>query len=201
MASNSNQEDPKQAVEMEDQGSGAPQHGQLIPCLCADDVVVQVPFNHLRHSHLFDNLCTNLGIGDGDEEEGGEETRRFEGEFPVQHVSSATMSKLADWCAEHAGQPDPVIEYNELFERKHFDFSEYERTFLDVTVNELKELLLAALFLDIRTLFIYAAQRGAVLMTGKNCAQIREEWGLPDDLTEEDKQKIRRENVWVRDEE
>lgn len=73
MSSSSNQD--LRIVTYEDgKAAAAPKPAQaqlMIPCLCADDVVVEVPFNHLRHSHLFDNLCSNLGI-DGEVGERGE---------------------------------------------------------------------------------------------------------------------------------
>ena len=43
---------------------------------------------------------------------------------------------------------------------------------------------MAGLFLDIRTLFLYASQRGAEHMEGKTVEQVRTEWDLEDDLTD-----------------
>ena len=82
-------------------------------------------------------------------------------------------------------------------ERIHFVYSPFEEHFLDVGVPELCELLMAANFLDIKSLYIYACQKGALLMKGKSVEQVRAEWGFPDDLTEEEKDAIRKEHSWI----
>jgi len=74
--------------------SGDRQEGQMIACRCSDGVVVEVPVEALRHSRLFDTLYTSLGGGEGG----------FEGDFPVQHIDSATMCKVSEWCQEHVGR-------------------------------------------------------------------------------------------------
>ena len=91
-----------------------------------------------------------------------------------------------------------MIQTNEVFDRIPIVLSPFQQDFLEpLSVPELQRLLLAALYLDIRDLYILAAQRSANLMVNKTPEQVRQEWGLEDDLTEEDKQNIRTEHVWV----
>jgi S-phase kinase-associated protein 1 len=92
-----------------------------------------------------------------------------------------------------------VIEHNELGERLSLELTPFQQSFLDLPLPELQRLLLAALYLDIRGLFALAAYRSSLTLPGKTPEQIRQEWGLEDDLTEEEKQAIRDANPWVRE--
>jgi len=183
--------------------------GQMASCRCSDGAVVEVPLKDFRHSsHVFGNFCSNLGIDEGEDGDG-----RFEGEFNVP-MESGVMRKVAEWVVEHAGkleldyhrftstinlhysgQPDPVLE-EVPYGRSHFEFTDFEHHFLNVSIPEVVQLIFAALFFDIRSLRIYAEQRVAVLIAqdvraGKTPAQIREKWGLLNDLDENGRQNIR----------
>ena len=79
-----------------------------------------------------------------------------------------------------------MIQHDEILDRIHLELSPFQHRFLSVSVPELQRLLLAALYLDIRDLLTFAAQRSALtMMDGKPVEDIRQEWGFPDDLTEE----------------
>ena len=119
--------------------------------------------------------------------------------MPVGLISSPPIHITHSTPSLHSGQPAPVIEHNELCERISLDLTPFQQGFLDLPVPELQRLLLAALYLDIRTLYTLAAYRSSLTLLGKTHEQIRQEWGLPDDLTEEEKQAIRDENPWVRE--
>jgi S-phase kinase-associated protein 1 len=63
-------------------------------------------------------------------------------------------------------------------------------------MEELEELIMAANYLDIQSLYLYGCQAAAGQLKGKSPEEIRSLLGLPDDLTDEEKAAIRRENVW-----
>uniref|UniRef100_A0A915DFJ7 SKP1 component dimerisation domain-containing protein n=1 Tax=Ditylenchus dipsaci TaxID=166011 RepID=A0A915DFJ7_9BILA len=81
-------------------------------------------------------------------------------------------------------------------ERIHFVFTDFEKEFLDVSVQDLTELLMASNYLDIPSLYLYACQRAAQLMTSKTIEEVRADWGFVDDIPEEEKQRILKEHSW-----
>ncbi|KAH7729665.1 Protein SKR-2 [Aphelenchoides avenae] len=98
----------------------------------------------------------------------------FPGVFPVANVEARVVKKVIEWCVEHK-----VIEQApNTRERKWFTFSEHEKKFFDVPVEELDELSIAA------------------LIKGKSPDEIRALFGLEDDLTEEEKNESRKQNPW-----
>lgn len=86
--------------------------------------------------------------------------------------------------------------------RKRFEFTDFERTFLEVPLRELTELILVAFYLDVVSLKLYGCQRGAMWMSmDKSLAQIRAEWGWEDDLPPAEKRRLYKENPWATQEE
>ena len=85
-----------------------------------------------------------------------------------------------------------MVEVTEFFERRRFVYTDYEREFLtSASANTMIELLNAANYLDIPSLFLYGCQRAAEMMEGKTCEEVRNEWHFPDDLSDAEKRQIR----------
>ncbi|KAI6189018.1 Skp1-related protein [Aphelenchoides besseyi] len=118
-------------------------------------------------------------------------------EFNVSQVNGRVFERVLEWCRHREGKPEPAVEVDpHTRERRWFNFSEFERNFLKVPIEELEELVTAANFLNIQSLYLFACQATAALLKNKSPEEIRSLLGLPDDLTEEEKESIRRENVW-----
>ncbi|KAH7725774.1 SKR-1 protein [Aphelenchoides avenae] len=168
--------------------AASPSSGGKVTCETSDHEKIDVEIDVLRLSHTFDTMYKDLNI---DKEE------NFPGVFPVANVEARVFKKVIEWCVEHKGQPDPVIEQDpNTRERKWFTFSKYEKKFFDVPVEELEELVMAANYLDIKSLYYYGCQSIAALIKGKSPDEIRALFGLEDDLTEEEKNEIRKQNPW-----
>ncbi|KAH7714771.1 SKR-1 protein [Aphelenchoides avenae] len=110
-----------------------------------------------------------------------------------------TMYKDLNLDAEinFPGQPDPIIEHDpNTRKRKWFNLNEYEKKFFNVSVAELEVLVMAASYLDIKPLYYYGWQSMAALIKAKSPDEVRALFGLEDDLTEEEKNEIRKQNAW-----
>lgn len=93
--------------------------------------------------------------------------------------------------------PEPEIkEDSDTKERVWFELNEYEEEFFKIDIPDLCEVLNAASFLNIKRLFLYGCQEAAKRMQNQSPEELRQEWGFEDDLTEEEKQQIREENIW-----
>ena len=67
---------------------------------------------------------------------------------------------------------------------------------MQVETGVLFEIMKAANYLDIRGLMDSSCKMVANLIMGKSPEQIREVLNIPDDLTAEEKEQIKRENEW-----
>ncbi|KAH7718733.1 SKR-1 protein [Aphelenchoides avenae] len=168
--------------------SNAAAPARKVTCLTSDNEKIEVDVDVLRLSHTFDTMYRDLGL---------EESGEFPGDYPVKEIEARVFRKVVEWCTEHKGQPDPVIEQDpNTRERKWFTFSDYEKKSFEAPVEELEELVMAANYLDIKSLYYFGCQSIAALIKGKSPEEIRALVGLEDDLTEEEKAEIRKQNPW-----
>ncbi|KAH7708523.1 S-phase kinase-associated protein 1 [Aphelenchoides avenae] len=159
-----------------------------VTCVTSDNEKIEVDVDVLRLSHTFDTMYRDLGL---------EESGEFPGDYPVKEINARIFRKVVEWCTEHKGQPDPVIDQDlNTRERKWFTLSEYEKAFLNVPVNELEELVMAANYLDIKSLYHYGCQSIAARIKAMNPDEIRALFGIEDDFTEEEKAELRKQNPW-----
>ncbi|CAK5086246.1 unnamed protein product [Meloidogyne enterolobii] len=137
-----------------------------IKCKTSDGGVINVRVSHLLQSSVFMNMWKDLDMSPKDLEE-------FE--FKV-NVETNIFSKVVEWMGEHIGKPDPQIEDDPATrQRKALTFSEYETDFFK---------------------YYYGCQAMANFIGNKTPEEIRELFGLEDDLTEDEKADIRRRNMW-----
>ena len=162
-----------------------------VPCETKEGDKVPVKVALLLISRTFETMWKDLNMSSAS----GDQVENYV--FPVKAISTRTFKKVVEWLEEHVGKPVPVIEEDAATkERKWFTLTEYEQSFFEVNVEELAELLVAGNFLDIPSLYLYGCQSMASIIKDKNPEEIRAMFGLEDDLTEEEKQEIKRKNVW-----
>jgi S-phase kinase-associated protein 1 len=82
---------------------------------------------------------------------------------------------------------------------KKVNLTEWDKNFLNLSKEELFQLYTVANFLSIEQLLDICAKYIAEHISGKLVDYIREYFGEPDDLTPEEKEKIKEENKWIND--
>uniref|UniRef100_A0A915ECP0 SKP1 component dimerisation domain-containing protein n=1 Tax=Ditylenchus dipsaci TaxID=166011 RepID=A0A915ECP0_9BILA len=108
-------------------------------------------------------------------------------------------SKQAVSCLTSDGVPEPVeVIDNNTNAIIWFVFNEYEQKFLNLPFAELNELLIAASYLKIPSLQSYSAQAMArkIREVIAHPQKVRDLLGLPDNLTKEEKEQIKKDNPW-----
>jgi S-phase kinase-associated protein 1 len=70
----------------------------------------------------------------------------------------------------------------------------------DLTQDELFEIILAANYLEVKTLLTLACAKVASLMKGKTPEEIRKKFGIKSDFTPEEEAAVRAESTWVEEE-
>ncbi|KAI1731236.1 skp1 family, dimerization domain-containing protein [Ditylenchus destructor] len=147
---------------------------------------VEVPFKQIKQSHTFFNMFRDL--------EGNLDDTFF---FPMPLVKPEIFQKIVEWTANHIGVPEPEVKEDPATrERTWFTMDDYENKFFDLPVDVFAELLTAANYLDIKHLYLYGCQKLAERVKDKTPEEIREMFGLEDDLTPEEKEEIKKQNVW-----
>uniref|UniRef100_A0A915M7M9 Skp1-related protein n=1 Tax=Meloidogyne javanica TaxID=6303 RepID=A0A915M7M9_MELJA len=170
-----------------------------IKCKTSDGGVINVRVSHLLQSSVFKNMWKVLDFGFeiillADLDMSPKDLEEFE--FKV-NVETNIFSKVVEWMGEHIGKPDPKIEDDPATrQRKPLAFSEYETDFFKVGVEEIANMIKAANYLDIKSLYYSGCQALANVIGNKTPEELRELFGLEDDLTEDEKADIRRRNMW-----
>ncbi|KAH7698123.1 SKP1 component, partial [Aphelenchoides avenae] len=161
-----------------------------VTCEISNKEHVVVDIDVLRVSHTFSKMCEELGLKEEDE---------FPGVFPVRDISSHVFRKIVAWCKAHKGLPEPVIEKDAFTQEvKWLELTSYEQRFLRcVPVPALFELITAANYLHIPSLYHCACQAVAALIKGKSPVDVRLILRQRSDLSKEDVKEIVDGNPWL----
>jgi S-phase kinase-associated protein 1 len=141
-----------------------------------EDEYLEVDEVVIRQSQLVANLIDD--ISDNDEI------------IPLMNVSRFILEKIIEYCTEHVYD----IQVDE--EERQVAISDFDEQFLDTDQSTLFELILAANFLDIKSLLDLACRKVAYMIKGKTPEQIRQTFNIKNDFTPEEEDKLFRENEW-----
>ncbi|KAI0009446.1 Skp1 family, dimerization domain-containing protein [Xylariaceae sp. FL0662B] len=108
--------------------------------------------------------------------------------IPILEVDGEILTKVVAWCEHHQSDlPSPQ------------DMSDWDKKFFEVEQETLFGLILAANYLDIRPLLDMGTKTVAGMIKGKSTEEIRTIFGIKNDFTPEDEERIRRDNEWALD--
>ncbi|XP_071691418.1 SKP1-like protein 1A [Rutidosis leptorrhynchoides] len=113
--------------------------------------------------------------------------------IPVPNVTSNILSKVIEYCKRHAESSKNDDKEAET-ELKAFDAG-----FVEVDQQTLFDLILAANYLDIKSLLDLTCQTVADMIKGKSPEEIRKTFNIKNDFTPEEEEEVRRENAWAFD--
>lgn len=129
----------------------------------------------LCHSHLFKNMLIDLGI-DGD--------KPSVEPLTLTAVNGWTLQKIIDWNVTHKDLP-----FRELGEDENprVELTEEDEALLDVTDEQLLDILYCANYLDLPDLVDAVTQKIANMTEKLSSEQIEQLFGLKHDEGEEEK--------------
>uniref|UniRef100_A0A915EBL7 Skp1-related protein n=1 Tax=Ditylenchus dipsaci TaxID=166011 RepID=A0A915EBL7_9BILA len=161
---------------------------KTVKCRTQDNQLIAVPLNPLAQSNTLLEMFQNSQFDLDDPKI----------EISLPGISSEILLKIIEWCVAHDGLDELVVQVNEENgERIWLEMTEEEKQFFQVDTNNLMLLLNAANYLDIKSLYLYGCQAAAHIMKNNAVEQIRQRFNLPDDVTEEDKETIKKNNFWA----
>ncbi|XP_022855411.1 SKP1-like protein 1A [Olea europaea var. sylvestris] len=113
--------------------------------------------------------------------------------IPVPNVTGKILSMIIVYCKKHAeaaaANANDVVAENDL---KAFDSE-----FVKVDQAILFDLIMAANYLNIKSLLDLTCQTVADMIKGKTPEEIRKLFNIINDFTPEEEEEIRRENQWA----
>merc|ERR1719266_49487 len=121
-------------------------------------------------------------------------------EIPLLKVDTAILSKVIDYCKYHKDSPPEEIQKplksTNLIE---CGVSEWDAEYVNIEQEVLFEIILAANYLDIKSLLDLTCAKVASMIKGKNTEEIRKQFNIVNDFTPEEEAQVREENRWCED--
>ncbi|GAU13377.1 hypothetical protein TSUD_175300 [Trifolium subterraneum] len=111
--------------------------------------------------------------------------------IPIPNVTGKILAKVIEYCKKHV-EAASVEEKPSDEELKQFD-----KDFVVVDQNTLFDLILAANYLDIKSLLDLTCMTVADMMKGKSPEVIRKTFNIKNDYSPEEEEEVRRENQWA----
>lgn len=115
--------------------------------------------------------------------------------IPVPNVDSKPLKKVIEYCEYHHINPANEIE-KPLVSKIEDVISEWDKQFLEMDQSLLIELIMAANYLNVKELLDLTCAKVASMVRGKTPLEIRELFGIVNDFTPEEEEKIKVENQW-----
>ncbi|KAF8406619.1 hypothetical protein HHK36_008709 [Tetracentron sinense] len=122
--------------------------------------------------HMIEDNCADNGI-------------------PLPNVTSKILSKVIEYCKKHV--ETPKIEDRGIDE----ELKNWDAEFVKVDQATLFDLILAANYLNIKSLLDLTCETVADMIKGKTPEEIRKTFNIKNDFTPEEEEEVRRENQWA----
>ncbi|SHO78940.1 Similar to S.cerevisiae protein SKP1 (Evolutionarily conserved kinetochore protein) [Malassezia sympodialis ATCC 42132] len=119
--------------------------------------------------------------------------------IPLPNVSASVLTKVLEYCSHHRHDPPASSDETDEMRRRATDISEWDAKFIQVDQEMLFEIILAANYLDIKSLLDIGCKTVANMIKGKQPEEIRKLFNIQNDFTPEEEAQIRRENEWAED--
>ncbi|MCL7034229.1 hypothetical protein MKW94_017614 [Papaver nudicaule] len=112
--------------------------------------------------------------------------------IPLPNVTSKILAKVIEFCKKHIENPTAGDDRAAEDELKSWDAE-----FVKVDQATLFDLILAANYLNIKSLLDLTCQTVADMIKGKSPEEIRKTFNIKNDFTPEEEEEVRRENQWA----
>lgn len=120
-------------------------------------------------------------------------------ELPLHNVKAAVLQKIIEYLEHYKDsepreieRPLPSNNFNECVDP-------WDYNYIDVELDFIFEIILAANYMDIKSLMELASSKVASIIKGKPTEEIRKIFNIQNDFTPEEEAQIREENQWCVD--
>ncbi|KAF4727623.1 suppressor of kinetochore protein mutant, partial [Perkinsus olseni] len=121
-------------------------------------------------------------------------------EIPLPNVKTAILAKVIEYCKHHKDNPpDEITKPLKSTSLAECGVSDWDCEFVNIEQEILFELILAANYLDIKSLLDLSCAKVASMIKGKTPEEIRQQFNIVNDFTPEEEAQVREENKWCED--
>jgi len=155
----------------------------MIKLKSSDNEIFPVEMKVAQCSMTIKQMFDDLGVEENDEP------------IPLPNVNATVLKKVIEWAKYHKDDPPPS-EDDENKEKRTDDISSWDVEFLKVDQGTLFELILAANYLDIKSLLDVTCKTVANMIKGKTPEEIRKTFNIRNDFSPAEEEQVRKENEW-----
>ncbi|RKP05328.1 Skp1 family, dimerization domain-containing protein [Thamnocephalis sphaerospora] len=124
--------------------------------------------------------------------------------IPLPNVSGPILAKVIEYCEHHRNDPvvghgDADAELDASGARVSDEIDEWDMEFCKVDQGTLFEMILAANYLDIRSMLDLTCKTVANMIKNKTPEEIRKTFNITNDFSPEEEEQVQRENAWCED--
>eukprot|EP01017_Pseudomicrothorax_dubius_P049925 TRINITY_DN935_c0_g2_i3.p2 TRINITY_DN935_c0_g2~~TRINITY_DN935_c0_g2_i3.p2 ORF type:complete len:131 (+),score=53.75 TRINITY_DN935_c0_g2_i3:306-698(+) len=124
----------------------------------------------------------------------------IEEDIPLPNVKTSILRKILEYCDKHKNDTPPEIEKPLKSNNLYDVVPQWDADFISLpNLEDIFEVILAANYMDIKSLLDLACAKIATLLKGKTPEEIRRQFNIQNDFTPEEEQQIREENKWAED--
>ncbi|GAB2218277.1 hypothetical protein Droror1_Dr00001497 [Drosera rotundifolia] len=116
-----------------------------------------------------------------------------EGEIPLPNVTAKVLARVIEYCKKH----EKKDEYEFFKDNEKEKIRDWDKDFMDVDLDMLFDIILAADYLNIKGLLDLGCRTVADMMREKNPEEIRKIFNIKNDYTPEEEEEVRQENRWA----
>jgi S-phase kinase-associated protein 1 len=120
-----------------------------------------------------------------------------EKDIPLPNVKGPVLNKVVQYMTHHHDNPAKEIEKPLKSSNMAEVVSTWDADFVDVDQELLFELILAANYMDIKSLLDLTCAKVASMIKSKTPEQIRKTFNIQNDFTPEEEEAVRAENKWA----
>ncbi|KAH9613402.1 hypothetical protein KSS87_006794 [Heliosperma pusillum] len=121
--------------------------------------------------------------------------------IPLPNVTSKILAKVIEYCKKHVDSSDDNSAENATATAAAApaddELKNWDSEFVKVDQATLFDLILAANYLNIKSLLDLTCQTVADMIKGKTPEEIRKTFNIKNDFTPEEEEEVRRENQWA----
>nr|GLL41321.1 SKP1-like protein 1A [Ipomoea trifida] len=107
--------------------------------------------------------------------------------IPIANVTGKILNKVIEYCKSHA----------ETAQTSQDDLKDFDANFIKVDHQTLSDLIIAANFLNIKSLLDLTCQAVANLIEKMTVEEVRKFFNIQNDFTPEEEEEIRMANAWA----
>ncbi|TPX74855.1 hypothetical protein CcCBS67573_g03880 [Chytriomyces confervae] len=152
----------------------------------SDNQEFTVPHDIACQSQLIKNMIKDVGDAD-------------KVSISLPNVSGAILRKVLEYATMHKDDPPEVPEIEPKLSWSSNDIEDRDKQFLNLDQETLFEIILAAKYLDMKSLLGVGTKTVGNMIKGKTVEEVRAVFNIVKDYTPEEEELIRKEKEWLED--